>query len=312
MPNYDRDVCTQLGVGAIMLQLNFSNQEKETLLIRYTQIGIDLYGVIQDGGLDNWQQDSGRKFPIIFAGLVLNDPNMKGIGKRSGDYAYTSPYGPGNPPQDLVRFEEDEMTFYVTQIDVDLTHSPQWSPDSRDVMRLPYEQEDIGLPEWGKVRLYDRNKINKYWSTTYRDVICPAWGGFIMASHIMGIEYLWNHNAIFDYEDRYMAVATRIRQTSRFVEDMWDAYRPEYGAAWTMSPKLNVTATAGGSIGKYPDAMVYALGEEVVLSAVPNKGYEFVGWSGGLSGNETPVRVTMHCNRTITANFEPIKSSTEH
>ena len=312
MPNYDRDVSTQLGVGVIMLQLNFTDQEKETLLVRYTQIGIDLYGVIQDGGLDNWQQDSGRKFPILFAGLMLNDPNMKGIGMKSGDYAYTSPYGPDNQPQDLLRFEEDETTFYVSQTDIDLTHSSRWSPDPRDVMKLPYEQEDMGLPEWGKIRLYDRTKINKYWETTYRDVICPAWGGFILASHIMGIKDLWNHNAIFDYEDRYMAVATRRRQTSRFVEDMWDAYRPEYGSVWTMSPTLNVIAAPGGSVGKYPNTAVYVFGEEVNLSAVADAGYKFAGWSGDLSGSETPCKITMHSNRTITANFEPVVSVPEH
>ena len=305
MPNYDREVCTQIGIGALMLHLDFENRKKETLLVRYVQTGIDLYGVIQDGGRENWQQDSGRKYPIMFAGLMLDDPDMKNIGARSGDYAGTVSGDIGKPPPDLIRFEEDEATFYVSKVDVDMTHSPQWSPDSRDAMKLPYEQNDIGLPEWGKVRLYGRTAINKYWETTYRQVIGQAYGGFVLAMHIMGVKDLWNHNALFDYKDRYMKVESHARETSRFVENMWETYRADYGPVWTMSPTLNIKAV-GGSVAKAPDKAVYNLAERVRLRAIPEPGYEFTGWSGGLEGNANPTLIVMDANRTITANFSMV------
>ena len=307
MEDYDRDICTREGIGALMLHLNFENQRKETLLIRYTQVGIDLYGVIQDGGNENWLQDSGRKFPILFAGLVLNDPDMKSIGEKSGDYAHTAPYGPDNPPPDLIQFEEDSTAFYVTQIDVDMTHGPQWKPDRRDAMRLPYKKEDIGLPEWGKVRLYDRTYINKYWKTTYRQVICQAYGGFVLAMHIMGVKDLWNHDVMFDYTDRYMQVEVDWRQTSRFVESMWDTYRADYGPVWTMSPKLTITAS-DGTVAKVPDKTAYTVGDKVSLRAVAAPGYEFTGWSGGLFGQDNPTVIIMHAYRSITANFSMVGS----
>jgi len=306
MEDYDRDICTREGIGALMLHLNFENQRKETLLIRYTQVGIDLYGVIQDGGNENWRQDSGRKFPILFAGLVLNDPDMKSIGEKSGDYAHTAPYGPDNPPPDLIQFEEDSTVFYVTQRDVDMTHDPQWNPDRRDAMRLPYEKEDIGLPEWGKGGLYDRTYINKYWKTTYRQVICQAYGGFVLAMHIMGVKDLWNHDAMFDYTDRYMRVEVDWRQTSRFVESMWDTYRADYDPVWTMSPILNIAAI-GGSVIRTPEKATYTLGGKVRIRAVPNAGYEFTGWSGGLTGQENPAEVIMHANQSIAAHFSLIR-----
>ena len=305
MPNYDRDICTQIGIGALMLHLDFDKSAKELLLVGYTQVGIDLYGVVQDGGTENWSQDSGRKFPILFAGLVLNDPNMKNIGERSGVYSHTPPYGPGNPPHDLVRFEEDEMTFYVTQEDIDMTAGPEWNPDSRDAMRIPYGQEDIGLPEWGKVRLYDRTKINKCWATLYRPVICPAWGGFVLAMHIMGVKDLWNNDALFDYKDRFMQVERNLRETSQFVEFMWDAYRAHFGSVWTMSPTLTLTATRG-TVTKTPAKRAYALGESVTLRAIADSGYRFAGWSGGLSGDDNPVTIQMHAHQSITANFTAI------
>jgi hypothetical protein len=273
-------------------------------------VGIDNYGVIQDGGRENWQQDSGRKFPILFAGLMLNDPDMKNIGEKSGDYVHTGSHSPGNPPPDLIRFEEDEGTFYVSQVDVDMTHGREWNPDPRDTLRLPYEKEDIGLPEWGKVRLNDRTRINKYWGTTYRAVISPALGGFVLAMHIMGVKDLWNQDSFFDYMDRYMKVQSGRRQTSRFVESMWDAYRADYGPVWTMSPTLKVAAK-GGSVIKNPDKAAYELGEKVILRAEADSGYEFEGWSGGFSGPQNPAIIMMHANQSVTANFSCTMNDTK-
>jgi len=294
MPWYDREYCTQVGIGALKLHLNLTNQMKEVLLVRYVQLGIDLYGVVQDGGKSNWVQDSGRKYPILFAGLVLNNSDMKNI------VAIDDPTDPNH-----IRFEEDETTFYVTQADVDMTHSPQWKPDNRSTMLLPYEEQDIGLPEWGIVRMYDRTRINKYWGAIYRTVIGHAYGGFVLTMHIMGVKDLWNHDALFDYKDRYMQVETNNRETSKFVEKMWDAYRPDYGPVWTMSPILNIVAT-GGSVTKTPDKVAYTLGEKVILRAVADDGYQFAGWSGGLSETGNPVTIIMHANRSITANFVTI------
>jgi len=308
MKGYDRDICTQEGIGALMLHLNFTSQQKRTLLVRFVQVGLDNYGVIQDGGRDNWRQDSGRKFPILLAGLALNDPDMKNIGEKSGDYAHTAPYGPDNPPADLIRFEEDETTFYVGQIDVEMSHSGQWVPDNRAEALVPYDEWDFGLPEWGAVRLYDRRGINKDWGATYRTVIGQSFGGLVLAVYIMGVKDLWNHDAFFDYNDRYMQVEVGLRQSSRFAEDMWDTYRDDYGPAWTMSPTLNITAI-GGSVIRIPEKATYTLAEKVRVKAVPNAGYEFTGWSGGLSGQENPTDIIMHANRSITASFSMIQSA---
>jgi hypothetical protein len=238
MPDYGREIATTIGVGALMLHLDFTDQQKEVLLIRYVQLGIDFYGIVQDGGRSNWVNNGGhaggRKWPILFAGLVLDDPNMTDIGQRSGDYLYSEGCGPGNEPPDYVHFGEDDQTFYVTAEDVEMTHSSEWRPDSRDAERIPYESEDIGLPEWGIRHATDPYRSNKFWQTAYRRVSSPAWGGFVLAAQIMGAKELWNHDALFDYKDRYMKVEVKLRETSRFVENMWDAYRANYGTAWPM------------------------------------------------------------------------------
>ncbi|MBL7187248.1 MAG: hypothetical protein ISS70_13080 [Phycisphaerae bacterium] len=321
MPWYSREMATQVGEGAVMLHLNFTRRQKETLLIRYVQLGIDLYGIIQDGGRSNWVNNgglaNGRKWPILFTGLVLNDPNMKNIGRKSGDYLYSGGHGPGNEPGDYIHFGEDDQTFYVTAADVEITHSARWNPDHRDTQKIPYGNEDIGLVEWGIRHSNAPEASNKFWGTAYRlGTTASSWAGSLLATHIMqesaSAKTLWNHDALFDYMDRYMQVQRQVarsdiykRQQSRFLALMWDAYRPEYGPVWTMSPTLNITAV-GGSVARNPNSTTCVLGERVVLSVMADAGYEFVGWSGDLTGNESPATIIMHSNQLITAEFKPI------
>ena len=67
---------------------------------------------------------------------------------------------------------------------------------------------------------------------------------------------------------------------------------------------LNVTAN-NGSVTKSPNASSYAEGTVVTLTAAPNQGYQFTGWSGNAAGNNTTTTVTMNGNRNVTANFAP-------
>jgi len=239
MPNYgghSTGVGAEVGIGALMLNLDYTNQQKETLLIRYVQTGIDQYGIIQDGGRENFigagAQTPGHKLPILFAGVILNDNNMRNIGSVSGEYLYSGSYGPGNPPPDYVHFGEDDQTFYVAQLDVDATHSAAWRPDARDAQQIPYDTGDIGLPEWGIVHADGPERSNKYWVTAYRTIAGPSFPGMVLATHIMDIRDLWNHDALFDYTDRYMDVESGYVPTL-FVRNMWNTYRDNYGCVWT-------------------------------------------------------------------------------
>jgi uncharacterized repeat protein (TIGR02543 family) len=75
------------------------------------------------------------------------------------------------------------------------------------------------------------------------------------------------------------------------------AFRYDYALTTTASP------SAGGSIGRSPDASSYAPGTVVTLTAIPAAGYTFAGWSVDLSGTANPATVTADANKTITAIF---------
>ena len=65
---------------------------------------------------------------------------------------------------------------------------------------------------------------------------------------------------------------------------------------------LNVVAN-NGSVLKNPDLISYTSGASVVLTATPNSGYTFTGWSGDATGSVSPLTVIMNSNKNITANF---------
>jgi hypothetical protein len=66
-----------------------------------------------------------------------------------------------------------------------------------------------------------------------------------------------------------------------------------------------VNPVAGGAIALNPvqPAGGYASGTVVTLTATPNAGYGFTGWSGDLTVTTNPATITMNGNKSVTGNF---------
>ena len=77
-PNYGREQARLVSTASLMLCLDVPQQHKEKLTIRLIQRGIDLYGLAMNGGY--WNEggghSSGRKWPILFASLMLDNPKL--------------------------------------------------------------------------------------------------------------------------------------------------------------------------------------------------------------------------------------------
>ena len=213
MPDYGREICDRLGIAGLMLNLNYTDAQKETLLIRLTQVGIDFFGIVEAGGLNNWPagggHHSGRKLPILFAGLVLNDFDMSNIGF-----------------DDRIAFNEDDQTFYVAET----------SPGVYNCGFGGYGPQDVGLPEWGNQHAKNKGQDDSTWFGNSYRTCCTAnvWWGQVLVAYIMGARALWNHEPLFDYMDRYRSTAPTTGQAAwtisntPFQLDMWDAYRSNY------------------------------------------------------------------------------------
>jgi hypothetical protein len=226
---YGREVGRSVGMGTLMLCCDYTSAEKESLLAGMVQYGIDLWGCAR-AGYKGWQahggHGSGRKWPIIFAGLLL------------GDTAMASP----NTTYPSLRFGEDMQTMY----------GPCWT--GANVVYAGHQGVIDGKPAgttpgWGPyehkppAQWADSNKIGEDYR---RCCTSLSWIGEALAARIMKAGKRWNHDAFFDYVDRWMtendsAAVLEIKRAKawdytadwarqrqcwdKFVENMWKAYR---------------------------------------------------------------------------------------
>jgi hypothetical protein len=216
MPNYGRDMARIIAEATLVLFTDDSprgkNPAKDQLVIGLVQYGIDLTGIADNGG--GWPANGGhcmgRKWPILFAGTLLNDAQMKDAGQWK------------------TRFQEDEQTFYVTAESVSMTAGPTWNPDKR-APRVPYTQSDIGTAEWGINHAFNPAADNGAWEATYREINGAVIPSFALAARLMNLKQAWNHDAFFDYCDRYMkwkdTQKPTANQVTPFMQAMWNAHR---------------------------------------------------------------------------------------
>jgi len=70
---------------------------------------------------------------------------------------------------------------------------------------------------------------------------------------------------------------------------------------------LTVNISGGGTVSvnqqPYTSPMNFTSGTVVNLLASPSTGYNFSGWSGGLSGSTNPTTITMNSDKSVTATF---------
>jgi len=69
---------------------------------------------------------------------------------------------------------------------------------------------------------------------------------------------------------------------------------------------LSLDVLGDGRVTRDPDVPDYPAGNPVVLTAVPDSGWIFAGWSGGATGTTNPLRVTMDADRVIGATFTAV------
>lgn len=189
MPQYGLEYGRVAGISALLLCTDLEPERKEPLLLNLVQIGIDLGGMIRAGhpGWTGWGgHGSGRKLPILFAGLLLGDDALANI-NRSFPKA---------------SFGEDEQTAY----------GKGWT--GAKVVFAGHSGIDAatGLGrsrgnDWGP---YEHSppsqwKEGQNTSESYRRCCTSVgWVAQALALRLMRAETAWNHDAFFDYVDRWM------------------------------------------------------------------------------------------------------------
>jgi len=66
---------------------------------------------------------------------------------------------------------------------------------------------------------------------------------------------------------------------------------------------LETQVSGEGAVLRTPDKALFTRGETVELTAVPDNGWGFVGWSGDLESSENPAEINMDGDKSVTATF---------
>lgn len=208
-PAYGRERARLVSIASLMVHLDEPRERKEKLVIGLVQLGIDLSGLAKVGG--NWNQGgghgSGRKWPILFASLMLDAPELRDL-----------------PPTAV--FHEDAQTYYGTGW---FGQTALWQMVEHHGPRQPYEEKrPDAWEEWDRTSEGYRRCCN-----------AVAWIGTALGARLMRAIPIWGHDAFFDYCDRWMRpddpYAEARGQWRRpgdethtfdpFVDAMWRAYR---------------------------------------------------------------------------------------
>ena len=224
MPSYGREVARAVSIASLLLCLDFTDEEREKLLINFVQVGIDLWGVVR-AGHPGWPahggHGNGRKWPIVLSGILLGDEDMQRPEKNYPD----------------IEFSEDMQTMY----------GKGWTGATALYAGHIGKDGNDYKPGWGVYEHLHPSQWTSSLGEGYRRCCTSiAWVGEALAGRILHAEIIWNHPAFFDYVDRWMteddtefvliikeargwdytASWQRQGQTwDRFVQDMWETYR---------------------------------------------------------------------------------------
>ena len=123
-----------------------------------------------------------------------------------------------------------------------ITVGQAWSttPTTASQYRLlGFESHHLGQPEWGIRHATYPTWSNPTWHADYRWHNGVSWPGWTLAARIMGLKEIWNHDALFDYVDRWMELSSSGGQYERaegptnstFHTAMWHTFRDNYPQA---------------------------------------------------------------------------------
>ena len=190
MASYGRENAYLISFAGLLLALDFPAQQKEPLLVYLTQYGIDLYGLTERGHT-GWQahggHGSGRKFPVVLAGAMLNEQKMKSV---------------------QAKFGEDMQTIWVSETPPAGTYMKSWHTNPETVVyggHVGIDGESVN-PGWGPYEHLAPSAWKNTLGESYRRCCTSvSWVGEALAARLIpGMQEAWNHPQFFAYVDRWM------------------------------------------------------------------------------------------------------------
>ena len=230
MPGYGREVGRIVSMAALMMCCDFTKEQKEKICYGLVQVGLDNWAIAKrgvKGEAGGWPAaggfGNGRKFPIVFAAVVLQDEEMMKMKEKASGAS----------------FGEDEHTIWgKCWTGAKVIFAGQYPLVGGSIKdRGPYEH--LQPKDWPGPK--------KTQSEGYKRC-CNAlsWVGEALATKMLKAEGIWAHEPFFAFVDRWMTEDDSehvkiinkqlgenmgIRQGEVFdpwVKDMWKKYRESF------------------------------------------------------------------------------------
>ena len=198
MPDYGREITNIVSNVALLLLIDDPQGQRRTLLLRYVQKGIDYYAAAKshdDLWVANGGHNSGRKWPVLIAGLLLGHQGMMNV---------------------KATFQEDQQTYYGKGF---RGQKALWTITLRNPNK---RHEEVDPNTWATYG--DTKGNNGLKAEGYRKLNGPTWVGQALAARLTGMRKSWGHPPFFDYVDRWVKEGGGAKRG--FVREMWDLYRP--------------------------------------------------------------------------------------
>jgi len=181
MPEYGQQVGHAVEDGGLLLLGSAPLEKKRKLLVGFVQVGVDLFGCVERGAR-GWPGaggfGSGRKWPIVFAGILFQDKDMQSVKAEFGEDDQTA-FG---------KCWTGAKVVFAGQYPIVARENPARFADERG----PYEH--LPPSQW-------KSSMGEGYR---RCCTSRCWVGQALAARLMHAEKLWNHDAFFAYVDRWM------------------------------------------------------------------------------------------------------------
>jgi hypothetical protein len=260
MPHYSAETGRAVGIATLFLICNFSRAEKDSLMKGLVQYGIDLWGIVRGCNASRgWQahggHGTGRKWPMIFSGIMLGDAAM-----ASPTVTYPN-----------LRIGEDMQTsrgFCWATNDTNYVytgHQGLWNgaPVNTSPGWGPYE--DTPPSQW---YCCEPGYTAPLGESYRRCCTSHAWIAEALGARLMKAMGLWSHPDFFGYCDRWMSqmhedsaeiIAIKAARGWDFSADWerqgacWDAITNDM---WKTYRSTGVIGSPGPSRGKNKQSLV--------------------------------------------------------
>lgn len=187
LPDYGSDIAVRTAEGALQLACAGTDAERRTALVRYVQVGIDLYQMALGG--QTWPpgggHGEGRKLPVAFAALLLDDAAMTDFVNGADREQFGENGG-------MYRSERGGVVLFgqTPNSEESYWRNLVFDSGSRTIID-PYGWIDGGHEPGGS---YQFCCTAKAWKATAAAVRL-----------IPGLEAVWSHPEFFEYVDRWVA-----------------------------------------------------------------------------------------------------------